>query len=68
LPAAYLATSKSMISSIVRLIASHLSIVLGLLVWTSHGQFISQQTQLQTIAAALLQLDDERFGRPKPLW
>ena len=44
LPAAYLATSKSMISSIVGLIASLSSIVLGLLVWTSHGQFIGQQT------------------------
>ena len=59
LPAAYLATSKSMIGSIVGLIASLLSIVLGLLVWTSHGQFIGQQTQLQTIAVAALQLDDE---------
>src|SRR6516164_1373375 len=59
LPATYIATSKSMISSIVGLIASLLSIVLGLLVWTSHGQFISQQTQLQTIAVAALQLDDE---------
>jgi hypothetical protein len=59
LPAAYLATSKSMIGSIVGLIASLLSIVLGLLVWTSHGQFIGQQTQLQTIAVAVLQLDDE---------
>ena len=59
LPAVYLATSKSMIGSIVGLIASLLSIVLGLLVWTSHGQFISQQTQLQTIAVATLQLDDE---------
>ena len=44
LPADYLATSKSMIGSIVGLIASLLSIVLGLLVWTSHGQFIGQQT------------------------
>ena len=59
LPAAYLATSKSMIGSIVGLIASLLSIVLGLLVWTSHGQFNGQQTQLQTIAVAALQLDDE---------
>src|SRR5262252_7559833 len=59
LPAAYLATSKSMIGSIVGLIASLLSIVLGLLVWTSHGQFIGQQTQLQTIAVTALQLDDE---------
>jgi small-conductance mechanosensitive channel len=59
LPAAYLATSKGMIGSIVGLIASLLSIVLGLLVWTSHGQFISQQTQLQTLAIAALQLDDE---------
>jgi hypothetical protein len=40
-----------MIGSIVGLIASLLSIVVGLLV-TSHGQFISQQTQLQTIAVA----------------
>jgi hypothetical protein len=59
LPAAYLLTAKSMTTSIVGLIASLLSIVLGLLVWTSHGQFISQQTQLQTIAVAALQLDDE---------
>jgi hypothetical protein len=59
LPAAYLATSKAMITSIVGLIASLLSIVLGLLVWTSHGQFIGQQTQLQAIAVAALQLDDE---------
>jgi hypothetical protein len=41
-----------MITSIVGLIASLLSIVLGPLVWTSHGQFISQQTQLQAIAVA----------------
>jgi hypothetical protein len=59
LRADYLATSKGMIGSIVGLIASLLSIVLGLLVWTSHGQFISQQTQLQAIAVAALQLDDE---------
>jgi hypothetical protein len=59
LPAAYLATSKEMIGSIVGLIASLLSIVLGLLVWTSHGQFISQQAQLQTLAVEALQLDDE---------
>ena len=65
LPAAYLATSKSMIGSIVGLIASLLSIVLGLLVWTSHGQFISQQTQLQTIAVAALQLDDEHLSLPR---
>ena len=58
LRADYLATSKGMIGSIVGLIASLLSIVVGLLV-TSHGQFISQQTQLQAIAVAALQLDDE---------
>jgi hypothetical protein len=57
LPSAYLATSKGMVGSIVGLIASLLSIVLGLLVWTSHGQFTTQQTHLQTIAMAAVQLD-----------
>ncbi len=57
LPAAYLSASNSMISSIVGLIASLLSIVLGLLVWTAYGQFTAQQAQLQAIARAAFQLD-----------
>jgi hypothetical protein len=59
LPSTYLATSKGMVGSIVGLIASLLSIVLGLLVWTSHGQFTTQQTHLQTIALSAVQLDFE---------
>ncbi|HKM69304.1 MAG TPA: hypothetical protein VJX94_04370 [Stellaceae bacterium] len=57
LPAGALAASNGMISAIVGLIASLLSIVLGLLVWTSYGQFTAQQAQLQTIATAAIQLD-----------
>jgi Protein of unknown function (DUF4239) len=57
LPAAYLAASNGMISSIVGLIASLLSIVLGLLVWTAYGQFTAQQAELQTIARAAIQID-----------
>jgi hypothetical protein len=34
---------------IVGLVASLLSLVLGLLIWTSHGLFTTQQSQLQTI-------------------
>jgi hypothetical protein len=32
-------------------------IVLGLLIWTAHGQFTAQQAQLQTIGCALILLD-----------
>jgi hypothetical protein len=50
LSAAYLADSKGMIGSVVGLVAALVSIVLGLLIWTSHGQFREQQSQLQTVA------------------
>src|SRR5271167_2698883 len=57
LPTAALAAANGIISAVVGLIASLLSIVLGLLVWTSYGQFTAQQAQLQTIATAAIQLD-----------
>jgi hypothetical protein len=34
-----------------------LSIVLGLLIWTSHGLFAEQQSQLLTVGAALIRFD-----------
>src|SRR5271167_2808287 len=46
LPAAYVADSKGMIGSVV-----------GLLIWTAHGQFTSQLAELQTIGRALILID-----------
>jgi hypothetical protein len=57
LPVAYIADSKGMIGSVVGLVAALLSIVLGLLIWTSHGLFVEQQSQLLTVGAALIRFD-----------
>ena len=57
LPGAYVADSKGMIGSVVGLVAALLSIVLGLLIWTSHGLFAEQQSQLLTVGAALIRFD-----------
>ncbi len=54
LPASYVAASKG---SVVGLDATLLALVLGLLIWTSHGLFNAQQSQLQTIGRAIIQLD-----------
>lgn len=59
LPAAYLAVSKGIIGSVMSLVASLLSIVLGLLIWTSHSHSADQQTHLQTIGLCAIQLDLE---------
>ena len=57
LPAAYVADSKGMIGSVVGLDATLLALVLGLLIWTAHGQFMGQQAQLQSVGRALILLD-----------
>lgn len=57
LPAAYIAESKGMIGSVVGLDATLLALVLGLLIWTSHGLFTAQQGQLQTIGRSMILLD-----------
>ena len=57
LPADYVAASKSMIGSVGGLDATLVAIVLGLLIWTAHGQFTTQLTQLQAIGRALILLD-----------
>jgi hypothetical protein len=57
LPAAYVAASKGMIGSVVGLDATLLALVLGLLIWTAHGQFMGQQAELQTIGRAIVLLD-----------
>ncbi len=57
LPDAYVAASKGMIGSVVGLDATLLALVLGLLIWTAHGQFTAQQTQLQAIGRSIVLLD-----------
>src|ERR1700722_13877504 len=57
LPASYVVESRSMAGSVVGLVASLFSLVLSLLIWTSHGLFTSQQSQLQTIGRSIIQLD-----------
>ena len=44
-------------SSVVGLDATLLALVLGLLIWTSHGLFTAQQGQLQTIGRSIILLD-----------
>ncbi len=57
LPASYVAESKGMIGSVVGLDATLLALVLGLLIWTSHGLFTAQQGQMQTIGRSIVLLD-----------
>ena len=57
LPADYVSASKGMIGSVVGLDATLLALVLGLLIWTAHGQFTAQQAQLQTIGRAIVLFD-----------
>lgn len=57
LPADYVMASKGMVGSVVGLDATLLALVLGLLIWTAHGQFMGQQAELQTIGRALVLLD-----------
>ena len=57
LPAAYVADSKGMIGSVVGLVALLLSLVQGLLIWTSHGLFTAHQSQMQTVGRSIAHLD-----------
>jgi len=57
LPDTYVAASKGMIGSVASLDATLLALVLGLLIWTAHGQFTAQLAQLQTIGRSIVLLD-----------
>ena len=57
LPASYVAESRGMIGSVVGLDATLLALVLGLLIWTSHGMYMAQQAQLQTMGRSMILLD-----------
>jgi hypothetical protein len=51
--------SRDMIGGVVGLLTLLLALVLGLLIWTAYGVFLTQQTELQTIAARALEFDLE---------
>ena len=55
--ASYIAESRSMITSVVGLVATLLSVVIGLLVWTSYGQFSTQQSDVETLGRSIARLD-----------
>ncbi len=55
--ASYIAESRSMITSVVGLVATLLSVVIGLLVWTSYGQFNTQQSDVETLGRSIARLD-----------
>jgi high-affinity Fe2+/Pb2+ permease len=57
LPAAYIADAEGMIGSIVGLVALLLSLVLGLLISTSHGPFTAHHSQMQTVGRSIARLD-----------
>ncbi len=57
LPAAYVVDSKGMLGSVVGLVALLLSLVLSLLIWTGHGVFTTQQSQLASIGREVARVD-----------
>jgi hypothetical protein len=57
LPASYIVESMSMIGSVVGLVAMLLSVVVGLLVWTSHGLFNAHQADLEALGRSIARLE-----------
>ena len=57
LPAQTMADAKGMIGSIAGLVSLLLALVLGLVIWTSHGVYTSQVAQALSLAPVVLQLD-----------
>ena len=56
LPAQVLADAKPIITSVMSLIAALLALVLGLLVWTAHGVFVNQQSEVYTLGNTINRL------------
>jgi hypothetical protein len=56
LPPQSLVEAKPIIASVTSLIAGLLALVLGLLVWTSHGVFVNQQSEVYALGAAINRL------------
>ncbi len=68
LPTQTMTDAHGMIGSIAGLVSLLLALVLGLVIWTSHGVYTSQVSQALSLAPIVLQLDHafERLG-PKGL-
>jgi len=56
LTASYIAESRSMVSSVVGLVGTLVSVVIGLLVWTSYGLFNAQQSDLEVVGRSVARL------------
>ena len=56
LPAQVLADARPIITSVMSLIAALLALVLGLLVWTAHGVFVNQQSEVFTLGNTINRL------------
>jgi len=56
LPAQTMADAKGMIGSMAGLVSLLLALVLGLVIWTSHGAYTSQVSQALSLAPIVLQL------------
>jgi hypothetical protein len=57
LPAQHITDAKGAITTIEGLVTLLLALVLGLLIWTSHGVYSTQQSEAQTLGSQILQLD-----------
>ena len=57
LPPQHIADAKGAITTIQGLVTLLLALVLGLLIWTSHGVYATQQSEAQTLGSQILQLD-----------
>jgi hypothetical protein len=56
-PVQHLSDAKGVITAVQGLVTSLLAIVLGLLIWTSHGVYAEQQSETMTLIGQVLHLD-----------
>lgn len=64
LPVQEVAGARSLLGSVVGFVSLLLALVLGLLIWTTYGAFIAQNTELQSLGPLILKLDFalEQYG------
>ncbi len=64
LPVQEVAGARSLLGSVVGFVSLLLALVLGLLIWTTYGAFIAQNTESQSLGPLILKLDFalEQYG------